>query len=119
MTKLIKKLERLHDLKESVLQSILTACKDEFHDQERFNSECEIIHNGTPVGAVKYNVSVNTLIPHFHGDYDYPPEVGEYEFILQDCKVVMIYNEDGDELPKRTNIINHLLFLVEGEILKS
>jgi hypothetical protein len=119
MAKINKKLERLHDLKESVLQSILTACENEYFDQERFNSECEIIHNGVSVGEVKYKVSVETLIPSFGGDYDYPPDAGEYDFILESCKVDMFFDEDGNSLPKRTNAINHLLFLEEGEILKS
>ena len=106
MSNIIKKLERLEELKDSVLKSIQSSCEHQFSDQERLVSECEIIHQNEVVGSVKYVVGVDVLIPHSIGDYDTPPDSGEYDFVLDNCKVDVLLSKQCIPLTNLTNQLN-------------
>ena len=109
MTKITKNLENLHYLKICVLECISKDCNEMYHDQVRFESVANIYHYDIHVGIVRYKVSVDTLIEAFNGSNDYPPDGGEYDFILESCEVEMFYDTDNNEYKHRTKAINQLL----------
>lgn len=121
MSKINKKLPRLYELRDSILESIYNYSVSDFeNDTEKttIENEAEIIHNNELIGHVKFCVAINVLTKAFEGNYDYPPTAEEVEFELFSSSVVMMYSNKGLELPNITKSINDLLYKREGKILK-
>lgn len=104
-----KKLENLNDLKDTILECILQYCDSVFYEQETISSKTDIISNHELIGEVKFSVSVETIIPSFTGSRDTPPEAGEFEYVLDSCAVIILYDKDEKNYKLRQKAVNKLL----------
>lgn len=121
MPKIEKKPARLQLLLNNILESIHKSTETVF-EQRDFSSttvdgEAEIMHNGQMIGYVNYIAYVDVLAEPTGGDYDYPPQGGDTEIILESASVSQIYGHTDIELKNVASVINLMLVNEEGKKL--
>lgn len=105
----MKKLENINDLKDTILECILHHCDSVFDEQETISETIDIVSNHELIGEVKFSVSVETIIPSFTGSRDTPPEAGEFEYTLDSCAVIILFDKDWNNYKLRQKAVNKLL----------
>ena len=106
MANLVKKLERLELLKESVLKSIYDYCDLCYcGDDWSMTDTIDIIHKGEKAGEVVFWVTTEV------------DRLGETSFILQESDVKNVFTNNGEPMPNVTRLLNELLIAHDGDCL--
>lgn len=102
----MRPIERIDLLKESVLKSIYDYCDSCYcGDDTKFDETIDIFHNGELIGQVYFWVSCEI------------DRWGEVDFVLQESEVQMLLSENSIPMPNVTKFLNKELIGHEGEIL--